>query len=141
MKFFLVLAGLATAALAQYGQIATLCGQYQTYESSGYIINNNLWGEGGADGSQCTYVFDALTSGVAWTTTWTWSGGSGVKSYANSGLEVKTGQLLSEISSMPTKASWNYSDTSITADIAYDLFSASNPNHSTDSGDYELMIW
>lgn len=135
-------ATLATAVAGQYGQIATLCDQYSTYSSSPYLFNNNLWGEDEGTGNQCTYVFYASDSSVSWTTTWTWSGGEGeVKSYANSGYDVTTGQLIDSISTMPTSANWSYSDTDINVDIAYDLFTASDPNHSTSSGDYELMIW
>lgn len=135
----LIVGLLSPAALAQ---VATLCGQYSTYASGNYEFNNNLWGESSGTGSQCTYVDSVSSSGVSWYTTYSWSGGaSDVKSYAYSGRVIPTGMLISQISSMPTSASWQYSTTSISADVAYDLFTASDPDHSTSSGDYELMIW
>lgn len=135
----LIVSLLSPAALAQ---VATLCGQYSSYTSGDYEFNNNLWGESEGTGSQCTYVESDSSSGVSWYTTYTWSGGEyDVKSYAYSGRVIPTGMLISQISSMPTSSSWSYSTTNIRADVAYDLFTASDPNHSTSSGDYELMIW
>lgn len=135
-------AALVGAAAAQYGQEYTLCGQYSDQDVNPYNFNNNLWGESQAtSGNQCTYVFSASSSGCSWTTSWNWQGDGSVKSYANSGLDVVQGQLITSISSMPTTAQWSYSDTSIVGDVAYDLFTASDPNHTHDSGDYELMIW
>ena len=128
---------LAAAASAQ-----TLCSQYSSYTSGVYTINNNLWGEGSGSGSQCTYVKSVSNSGVSWSTTWNWSGSSSqVKSYANSQLSGINKKLVSNLNSIPTQVSWSYSNTNIVADVSYDLFTASDINHVTYSGDYELMIW
>ncbi|KAL4918117.1 concanavalin A-like lectin/glucanase domain-containing protein [Aspergillus aurantiobrunneus] len=126
---------LITAASAQQ-----LCQQYGVYSSNGYIVNNNLWGMNAGAGSQCTFVDNISASGVAWHTTWAWSGDESVKSYANSGLEFDP-VLVSDISSIPSTAEWSYNNTDINADVAYDIFTAADPNHETSSGDYELMIW
>lgn len=104
-------------------------------------MNNNLWGESAGSGSQCTKVNSISGSGVGWSTTWTWSGGSSsVKSYANSGVAF-TKKLVSQVGSIPTSAQWGYDNTNINADVEYDLFTAADINHVTYSGDYELMIW
>lgn len=130
---------LATAAFAQE---QTLCDQYGYYSSGSYDVNNNLWGEDNGTGSQCTYINSISDSGVSWYTTWNWSGGEGnVKSYANSGYIGQMQMYVSDISSIPTSVEWSYDNTDINADVAYDLFTASDINHVTSSGDYELMIW
>jgi xyloglucan-specific endo-beta-1,4-glucanase len=107
------------------------------------MLSNNLWGDAGTSGSQCTYLDSSSGSGLSWQTQWQWgSGASYVKSYANSALNVPKNRLLSSISSIPTTADWAYSTTNgVQADVSYDLFTSSNPNHVTYSGDYELMIW
>lgn len=137
MKFTSILLALTATANAQ-----TLCDQYGYYASNGYEINNNEWGKGSGSGSQCTYVNSVSGSGISWRTTWNWSGGdNNVKSYPNAGLQISNAKLVSQINNIPTSASWSYSNTNIRADVAYDLFTASDPNHSKSSGDYELMIW
>jgi xyloglucan-specific endo-beta-1,4-glucanase len=94
-------------------------------------------------GSQCTYLDGSSGSGVSWQTQWQWGGStSSVKSYANSGINVAKGHLISSISTMPTTADWSYSTVSgLNADVSYDLFTSANASHVTYSGDYELMIW
>lgn len=139
MKTISLFIALATAILAQE---QTLCDQYGYYSSGSYAINNNLWGKDSGTGSQCTYVNSISDSGVSWYTTWNWSGGENqVKSYANSGYTGLTKKYVSDISSIPTSVEWSYDNTDINADVAYDLFTAADINHSTSSGDYELMIW
>lgn len=126
---------LITAAAAQQ-----LCKQYEAFSSDGYIVNNNLWGKDAGTGSQCTYIDSISSKGVAWHTTWTWSGDASVKSYANSGLDFDP-VLVSDISSIQSTAEWSYDNTEINANVAYDLFTAADSNHETSSGDFELMIW
>ena len=73
---------------------------------------------------------------------WTWSGGQdNVKAYPYAGKTLNQKRLVSQIGSIPTSVSWNYQGNNLRANVAYDLFTASNPNHDTSSGDYELMIW
>ena len=125
-------------------QIQTLCEQYGYWSGNGYEINNNLWGRGSASsGSQCTYVDGADNNGVRWRTTWTWQGGQDqVKSYVYSGRQIQRGRTISSISSMQTTVNWSYSTTNnVRANVAYDIFTAADPNHVNSSGDYELMIW
>ncbi|RLL97475.1 Endoglucanase-1 [Aspergillus turcosus] len=136
MKTLVILGALLSSAVAQ-----TICDQYGSYSNGQYTVNNNLWGENSGSGSQCTYVDSISSSGVAWHTTWTWTGGDNqVKSYANSQVAL-TKKLVSQIGSIPTTAQWSYDNTNIRADVAYDLFTAADINHVTYSGDYELMIW
>ncbi|KAL2066749.1 hypothetical protein VTL71DRAFT_2821 [Oculimacula yallundae] len=133
---------LLLAAFAAVAQAQTLCEQYGYYASSGYEINNNMWGKNSGSGSQCTYVKSVNSGGASWQTQWNWSGGeNSVKSYPNAGLQISSPKLVSQIGSIPTSASWSMSNTNVRADVAYDLFTAADAKHSKSSGDYELMIW
>ncbi|KAL2158672.1 hypothetical protein VTH06DRAFT_4154 [Thermothelomyces fergusii] len=124
-------------------QQATLCEQYGYWSGYGYEVNNNNWGRNSASGGwQCTWVDSSSYGGVAWHTTWNWQGGeNSVKSFANCGLQVPKGRTIASINNLQTSISWSYSNTNIRANVAYDLFTAADPNHATSSGDYELMIW
>jgi xyloglucan-specific endo-beta-1,4-glucanase len=48
---------------------------------------------------------------------------------------------MNNIKSMPTSITWDYSNRNIRANVAYDVFTAADPNHDKSSGDYELMVW
>lgn len=124
-------------------EVATLCDQFGYWSGNGYEVNNNNWGKGSAtSGSQCTYVDSTSSSGVSWHTTWTWEGSPGsVKSYAYSGRQFDRGHTIASIKSMSTSVSWDYDTTDIRANVAYDVFTAEDPNHPNSGGDYELMIW
>ncbi|KAF2034846.1 endoglucanase-like protein A precursor [Setomelanomma holmii] len=125
-------------------QAASLCSQYAYYAVNDYAFNNNLWGQSAAtSGSQCTYVDSTSSSGVKWHTTWTWQGGDdNVKSFVNAGKQFAKGLLISNIESIPTSIQWTCdAPSNVRADVAYDIFTAQDPNHDTSSGDYELMIW
>ncbi len=142
----LFLVSLATAtplASLDRRQQATLCDQYGYWSGNGYELNNNNWGRAAAtSGSQCTYVDGSSASGVQWHTTWTWRGGeNNVKSYPYSGRQVSRGRKIASIGSMQTSVSWSYSTTDIRANVAYDIFTAADPDHVNSSGDYEVMIW
>ena len=148
MKPTLVLFVSSLAAAAPSGwrerrQQVSLCGQSSSWSGNGYELNNNLWGQSRAtSGSQCTYLDSSSDSGIHWHTTWTWEGGEGeVKSYAYSGRQVSTGLTIASIDSMQTSVSWEYNTTDIQANVAYDIFTAEDPDHVHSSGDYEVMIW
>jgi xyloglucan-specific endo-beta-1,4-glucanase len=136
MKFLQVAPALLSVAVAQ-----SSCDQYATFAGGNFLLSNNLWGETAGTGSGC--ITDVSLGGNAvWSTSWNWSGGdNNVKGYPNIALNVPNRQFITSISSMPTTAQWSYSGSDIRADVAYDLFTAADPNHVTYSGDYELMIW
>jgi xyloglucan-specific endo-beta-1,4-glucanase len=122
----------------------SLCTQYAYYAANGYEVLNNLWGKDTAtSGSQCTYYEGASGSGINWSSTWTWQGAeNNVKSYVYAGRQVTKGNTIAKISTMPTQIDWRYNTTSnVRANVAYDVFTAADPNHVNSSGDYELMIW
>lgn len=124
-------------------QMASLCDQYAYWSGNGYEVLNNLWGRDSAtSGSQCTYVDGASANGVQWRSTWTWNGGpNNVKSYVYAGRQIQRGLKISAINSMQTSISWNYDTENVRANVAYDVFTAADPNHANSGGDYELMIW
>lgn len=124
-------------------QQQTLCDLYAYWSGNGYELLNNLWGKDSAtSGSQCTYLDGASNTGVQWHTTWTWDGApNNVKSYPYMGRQVTKGRTISSISKMPTSVTWSYNNEDIRANVAYDVFTAVDPNHANSGGDYELMIW
>lgn len=137
MKYLAALAALAPVAFAK-----SLCGQYQYHSAKDYYFNNNMWGAGTADGKQCLTVDSAGGDGVSFHVDWTWKGGNpnDVKAYPYAGRALSDKKLVSDISSIPTSASWGYKGDA-KANVAYDLFTAKDPKHDESSGDYELMIW
>lgn len=124
-------------------QQSALCELYAYWSGNGYELLNNLWGKDSAtSGSQCTYLDGTANSGIQWHTTWTWEGApNNVKSYPYVGRQVAKGRKISSISKMPTSVTWQYDNENIRANVAYDVFTATDPNHANSGGDYELMIW
>lgn len=130
----------APSALQRRLDTSTHCGQYDSVNTGIYTLYLNQWGKNGAtSGQSCAAVTSTSGNNVAWTTSWTWSGGDGVKSYTNinvnNGLNVK----LSAINSI--KSSWAWSQTTsgtVTANVAYDLFTSSSAGG---KNEYEIMIW
>ncbi len=121
---------------------AALCSQYAYQSVNGYDLLNNLWGIGTAtSGSQCTNYDGPAGSGIAFSSTWTWKGDQNtVKSYIYAGRQF-TRKKMSEIRSLPTTVQWSYNTTDHRANVAYDIFTSTDPNHVNSSGDFELMIW
>ncbi|KAI1069078.1 hypothetical protein NW752_011553 [Fusarium irregulare] len=137
MKFSLLAGLFAPLAMAQ-----SLCDQYSYYANGGYEFNNNRWGQSSGSGTGCTYIDWSNSNGAGFHVDWNWSGGQdNVKAYPNAGLQISNKPLVSQVSNMQSAAAWSYKGNNVRANVAYDLFTASNPNHSTSSGDYELMIW
>ncbi|KAF2014677.1 glycoside hydrolase family 12 protein [Aaosphaeria arxii CBS 175.79] len=106
----------------------SLCTQYAYYAANGYEVLNNLWGKDSAtSGSQCTYYEGTSGSGI---------------NYVYAGRQLTKGNTIAKIKTMPTQIDWSYNTTNnVRANVAYDIFTASDPNHVNSSGDYELMIW
>jgi xyloglucan-specific endo-beta-1,4-glucanase len=64
-----------------------------------------------------------------------------VKSYAYAGRILDKGNIVSKVKSMPTTIQWKYDTNNMRCNVAYDIFTSTDPNHVNSSGDYELMIW
>jgi hypothetical protein len=115
-----------------------------------YWINNNQWGAKNATGSQS--VWDTCLSGntIGWGTEWSWSGGSGVISYASAvlgwhyGWKINNTGLPVQLSDNKTiTCGWTYRvQKGQTMNVSYDLFAhtQSNPTGSNDPSD-KIMLW
>lgn len=76
-------------------------GQWDSVNLDDYILYLDQWGKDNANSGQaCASITSVSGSSVAWTTTWTWSGGSGVKSYTNINAKNNINKQLSAISSI-----------------------------------------
>ncbi|KAF8906906.1 glycoside hydrolase family 12 protein [Mucidula mucida] len=115
-------------------------GQWDSVNLDDYILYLDQWGKDNANSGQaCASITSVSGSSVAWTTTWTWSGGSGVKSYTNINAKNNINKQLSAISSIKSTWAWSQSTSgSIVSNIAYDLFTSSS---SGGSNEYEIMVW
>jgi hypothetical protein len=115
-----------------------------------YWINNNQWGASGGSGTQS--IWDTCSSGntIGWGTDWSWTGGTGVKSYASAVLGWQWGWKISN-TGLPIQLSanknitcgWTYRvQPGQTIDVAYDLFAHTQSNAGTnDNPSDEIMIW
>ena len=133
----------AIVALPAFGQESVeLCEQYGYHAAQGYEVLNNLWGmDSATSGSQCTYYLGPSGSGISWSSEWTWEGAeNNVKSYVYAGRQFER-RLVNSISSLPTSLTWSYDNTNVRANVAYDIFTHTDPEHVNSNGDYELMIW
>jgi xyloglucan-specific endo-beta-1,4-glucanase len=79
------------------------CGQWDVVAvGSTYSLVLDQWGSSGAtSGKDCASVSSTSGSNVAWSTTWNWVGGNGVKSFTNIQLNAGLNKQLSAIKSMP----------------------------------------
>ncbi|KAJ7634887.1 glycoside hydrolase family 12 protein [Roridomyces roridus] len=108
------------------------CGLFDNITSAPYSLLLNQWGASGAtSGSDCANLVSASGTTVAWKTTWTWTGGNGVKSFTNINLNSGLNKQLSAIPPSPATSS-------VVADVAYDLFTA---NSAGGAAVNEIMIW
>ncbi|KAK0623782.1 concanavalin A-like lectin/glucanase domain-containing protein [Immersiella caudata] len=129
----------------EHKPLQTLSDLYAYWCGDSYELINNLWGRDAAtSGSQATYLDSTSPSGIAWRTTWTWTGApNNVKSYPYAGRQFPRGKLICGIESMPTEVKWGYegNTNNMRANVAFDLFTARDPEHANHGGDFELMIW
>jgi xyloglucan-specific endo-beta-1,4-glucanase len=60
------------------------CGQWDTVTAGQYSLLLDQWGASGASsGSDCASFTSMNGNNVAWSTTYNWIGGNGIKSYTN----------------------------------------------------------
>lgn len=76
---------------------SSYCGQWDTVTASPYILNLDQWGISGATGSDCANLISLSGTTIAWESTWSWSGGSGVKTFTNIELTEGINVQLSDI--------------------------------------------
>ncbi|GAB1738565.1 hypothetical protein NU219Hw_g3369t1 [Hortaea werneckii] len=114
------------------------CSQYGETTVGNYIVYNDLWGQDNGSGSQCVTVTGVADDSLEWSTTWSWSDNKNdVKSYSNAVVDADSVQL-SSISSMKSSWDWKYTGDSLTADVAYDMFTSSSADGSEE---FEVMVW
>ncbi|KAG6830172.1 hypothetical protein H0H92_001902 [Tricholoma furcatifolium] len=118
----------------------THCGQWDTVVAGQYTLYLDQWGESGAtSGSDCATLTSLSGTTIAWNTNWTWTGGTGVKSFTNIALDDGLNVQLSTLKSIPTTWDWSQANTgTVVADVAYDIFTSAT---SGGSNAYEIMIW
>lgn len=122
------------------------CDQYGHFETSTYILYNNLWGKSLGRGDQCTTLHSNFSmesssgpESISWTTNWNWSeAASQVKSYANVVLKQLGSKQVSQYNSIPAYWNFNYTGEGLVADVAFDIFTTSGLG---DGDDYEIMLW
>ncbi|TQN68417.1 Endoglucanase cel12B [Colletotrichum shisoi] len=128
--------------------VVSLDKKWAYHAVDGYELNNNTWGlDSATSGSQRTH-YDGPSPpgasgavGIAWSTDWEWQGGEhNVKSYVYGARQFER-RLLSEIRALPTEAEWHYSTWDVRANVAYDIFTDPDKDHTNSSGEFEVMIW
>jgi len=118
---------------------STHCGQYDSVTAGQYSLNLDQWGKASAtSGQSCASLTSLTGTTIAWTTTWTWNGAGGVKSFTDIQLNVGLNKQLSAIKSIPAVWHWSQSSSTVQADVAYDLFTANSPGGDNVN---EIMIW
>ena len=82
------------------------CGTWDSVTTGPYSINLDQWGATGAtSGESCARWISLSGTTAAWVNNWTWTGGTGVKSFTNMQLNAGIGKQLSAIASMPVSPS------------------------------------
>jgi hypothetical protein len=152
------LTALVGVTVAQAGETSKKCGAYDTVTLGKYYVNNNLWGQDKATGSQCVWDNSRAGSTISWGTSFSWANNSkgtdaDVKSYASTVLgwhwgwkadKAATGLPIRVGDRKPVKTTWDFTLSSKpgTLDVAYDLWL-----HSKNTADWqdqptdEIMIW
>ncbi|KAJ7108546.1 concanavalin A-like lectin/glucanase [Mycena epipterygia] len=122
------------------------CGLFDSVTAGSYSLLLDQWGASGAtSGSDCANLVSLTGTTLSWKNVWTWTGGTGVKSFTNINVNSGLNQQLSAITTMPAVWTWSYSTSSVltrlqklVADVAYDLFTS---NTAGGSAVNEIMIW
>ncbi|MBC8135249.1 MAG: endo-1,4-beta-glucanase [Fibrella sp.] len=119
-----------------------------------YYINNNVWGQGGADASswESIWTWGNASGSWGWGSNWSWTGGNAwdVKAYPSVVLgwhwgweRTGTGLPVRINANRPVNSKANFSVTGTnTLNVAYDLWfhTQSNPTWENNPSD-EVMIW
>ncbi|KZV69601.1 glycoside hydrolase family 12 protein [Peniophora sp. CONT] len=136
----LPLAALAAPAELATRASATYCGQYDSVSAGTYTLFLDQWGIGtGITGSDCATINSQASNVLSWNSKWSWTGGTGIKSYTNVQQNSGVKRQLSAIGTMSSFWKWTYSITSSSvANVAYDIFTAST---SGGKAEYEIMVW
>ncbi|MEU6257507.1 endo-1,4-beta-glucanase [Streptomyces sp. NPDC047043] len=152
------LAAAAGVTVAQAGETDKKCTAFDTITLGKYYVNNNLWGQDKATGSQCVWDDSQSGSTISWGTNYSWANNSkgtdaDVKSYASTVLgwhwgwkvdKATTGLPLRVGDRKKVTTTWDFSLPSDpgTMNVSYDLWlHAKNNADWQDQPTDEIMIW
>lgn len=99
----LTLAAPSPAPRATAVDTTSYCSQWDTVTASPYVLNLDQWGISNATGSDCANIVSLSGTTIAWQSTWSWSGGSGVKTFTNVELTEGINVVLSDITSIEVR--------------------------------------
>ena len=100
---------MAPTGTATSGTGSSICDATSTLSASGYTIMANIWGATpGIGGQQCAQVGSGSGSGVSWSSTWSWSSGTNIKSFANAAGGSTPCKPVNQITSLPSTWQWRY---------------------------------
>ncbi|MCF4140594.1 endo-1,4-beta-glucanase [Streptomyces sp. Tue 6430] len=152
------LAAAAGVTVAQAGESSRKCAAFDTVTLGKYYVNNNLWNQEKAVGSQCVWDNSLTGSTVSWGTSYDWANSAtgkdyDVKSYASTVLgwhwgwkvdKAKTGLPIRVGDRKKVTVSWDFSVSANPGvmNVAHDLWL-----HDKNTADWqdqptdEVMIW
>ncbi|WP_327661320.1 MULTISPECIES: GH12 family glycosyl hydrolase domain-containing protein [unclassified Streptomyces] len=148
----------ATVSVAMADESAKLCDAYATVTMGKYYVNNNLWGQDKATGSQCMWSNSQSGDTISWATEYDWANNSAghdydVKSYVSSVLGWHWGWKVDKSATgLPTRvgdkkdirSTWKFGLNADpgTMNVAYDLWFHAKDNADWQDGPTdEVMIW
>ncbi|WP_406441999.1 endo-1,4-beta-glucanase [Streptomyces sp. NBC_01613] len=148
----------AGVTVAQAGEAGRKCTAFDTITLGKYYVNNNLWGQDKATGSQCVWDNSRSGSTISWGTNYSWANNSkgtdsDVKSYASTVLgwhwgwkvdKASTGLPIRVGDRKPVRTTWDFTlpSTPGTMNVSYDLWlHAKNTADWQDQPTDEVMIW
>lgn len=148
----------AGVTVAQAGEAGRKCTAFDTVTLGKYYVNNNLWGQDKATGSQCVWDNSRSGSTISWGTNYSWANNSkgtdsDVKSYASTVLgwhwgwkvdKASTGLPIRVGDRKPVRTTWDFTlpSTPGTMNVSYDLWlHAKNTADWQDQPTDEVMIW
>lgn len=152
------LAAAAGVTVAQADESSRKCAAFDTITLGKYYVNNNLWNQEKAVGSQCVWDNSRSGSTVSWGTNYTWANSAtgkdyDVKSYASTVLGWHWGWKADKAATQlpirvgdrkPVRTTWDFSVSSNPGvmNVAYDLWlHTKNTADWQDQPSDEIMIW
>lgn len=157
LMFLLLLSCAGTMAFALPSQVALTtqgCANGAQIPIGKYYLFNNLWGASSGTGEQCISDTANTNASIGWSTSWNWSGQSGVKSFDSVVLgwhwqkpttPYLTGLPLQLSSNEPIRTNWTYqisqNSPNTIFNIAYDLWLHTISDPVLNNPSDEVMLW
>lgn len=129
-----------------------VCNEGESITMGKYWLNSNLWGAHTGAGSQCLWSNSMNGSGIAWGTSWEWTGqADAVKSYNCAVLGWHWGWKLPDTglpiqlsANQSVRTSWSFDLSQTTPggiNVSYDLWLSTDPHLGNANATDEVMIW